>query len=190
MREFRLNDDVIFISFPVGSTFFIICSPVFKLIFGIGIINAVSSRIFKCFVNRRKCRTSALIIKIYSSFLIRFGIIFGNVIVHIFLVGNDTEERIFLNANCCGVEELIVGIKEHIPCFTQTFKACSFPCLHIADIYKAVGVGNTLVSLFTQLIHKVHILNIINDPADGSSIFLSDHRKSCIVAAYPAREFH
>ena len=190
MRKSRLNDDVVFISFPVGSTFFIIDSPVFKLIFGVGIINAVSSCIIKCFVNRRKCGTSALIIKIYSSFLIRFGVIFGNVIVHILLVGNDTEERVFLNANCCGVEELIVGIKEHISCLTQTFKACSFPCLHIADIYKAVGVGNAFISLFPQFIHKVHILNIINDPADSSSIFLTHHRKSCTVAAYPARKFH
>ena len=61
------------------------------------------------------------------------------------------------------MKELIIGVKEHISCFTQTFKACSFPCLHIADIHKAVGVGNAFISLFPQFIHKVHILNIIND---------------------------
>ena len=190
MRKSCLNDDIFFVHLPVGCTFFIVVAPLHKLTCGVGIAYVMPVRISNRIIDVCECGTLALIIKIYGNLFPRFGIIFGNVIVHIRLIGNDTEECIFLNAHCRMVKKFIVGVKKHISCFFQIFKACGFTRLHIADIYKTVCIGNTLIALFTQLIHKIHILNVINYSADEGSIVISYNSQSCITAVDPAAEFH
>ena len=190
MGKSCLNDDISFVHLPVRCTLFIVVPPLHKLPCGIGVSYIVFIGISNGIIDISECWAMSLIIKINSSFLACFGVIFGNVIVGIFFIGNDTIKRIVLNTHFRGVKKLIVGVKKHISCFFQTFKACGFPCLHIADIHKPVCIGSTLIALFTQLIHKIHILNVINYPADKGSIVISYNSQSCIAAVDPAAEFH
>ena len=190
MRKSCLNNDISFVHRPVGCTLFIVVFPLHKLSGGVGIAYVMSVRISNRIIDVSECGTLALIIKIYGNLFPCFGVIFGNVIVHIRLIGNDTEECVFFNTHFRRVEKFIVGVKEHIPSFFQTFKACGFPCLHIADIYKPVCIGSTLIAIFTQLIHKVHILNVINYPADKGCVGITNNSQSCITAVEPAAKFH
>ena len=190
MRKLCLRNDVSFIHLPVSSTFFIICYPLHKLPRGVGIAYIVFIGISNGIIDISECGAMSLIIEINSSFLACFGVIFRNVIVGIFLIGNDTIKRIVLNTHFRGVKKLIVGVKKHIPCFAKTFKACGFTCSDILNIHKSIGVGNALIALFTQFIHKIHILNVINYPADKGCVAIPSNRYCCAVGIYSSRKFY
>ena len=190
MRKSCLNNDISFVHRPVGCTLFIVVFPLHKLSGGVGIAYVMSVRISNRIIDVSECGTLALIIKIYGNLFPCFGVIFGNVIIHIRLIGNNAVKGVFFNPCFSGMKELIFEVKEHTAHFSEALKACGFPCGSVADIYKTVCIRKTLISIFTQLIHKVHILNVINYPADKGCVGITNNSQSCITAVEPAAKFH
>ena len=186
---FSLCRNIFLKHFFFGSTFLINNRPFFKLRIGIGIINAVKLCVIDCSFNSRKGGTFTFIIKINCHLLACFNVIFGNVIIHIRLIGNNAVKGVFFNPCFSGMKELIFEVKEHTAHFSEALKACGFPCGSVADIYKTVCIRKTLISLFIKLIYKIHILNIINNSADKGSVFIACNGQSCLVTVNSSAEF-